>query len=300
MATIPLDELAQRPVADVRSVGSILTSNAKFLVGSTIFVGLLILAIGVGQLLGPGVLRTGAFPPTRPPAFPPAPMLLGTTDLGQSILAQLTMSIPNSMLVGLVAATIGTVVGALLGLLSGYFGGKLDAILRVLIDVFLAVPSLMFLILIAAVLRGLNVATIALIIGAFAWSWPARAVRSQVLSLKERPFVQVGLLSGLSGVEIVWGELMPHLLPWLGANFINAFIAAMLAESGLSILGLGSQRDFTLGQMIYFALRSQAVLNNLWWWWVTPVLMLIVLFLSLYLIHLGLDEVTNPRLRSES
>ncbi|HET6317131.1 MAG TPA: ABC transporter permease, partial [Chloroflexota bacterium] len=195
--------------------------------------------------------------------------------------------------------TIGTVIGATLGLLSGYFGGKTDAALRVLIDVFLAVPSLLFLILIASVLRGLGVASIAVIIGAFAWAWPARAVRSQVLSLKERPFVQVGLLSGLSGIEIVWSELMPHLLPWLGANFINAFIAAILTESGLSILGLGSQRDTTLGTMIYWALSYGALLQNMWWWWFLPVLALIVLFLSLYLVHLGLDEVANPRLRTQ-
>ncbi len=98
-------------------------------------------------------------------------------------------------------------------------------------------------------------------------------------------------------MEIVWGELMPHLLPWLGANFVNAFIAAILAESGLSILGLGSQRDLTLGQMIYWALSYGAMLQNLWWWWLTPVVTLVVLFLSLYLVHIGLERVTNPRLR---
>ena len=129
--------------------------------------------------------------------------------------------------------------------------------------------------------------------------WPARAVRAQVLSLKERPFVQVALLSGLSGIEIVWGELMPHLLPWLGANFVNAFIAAILAESGLSILGLGPQQDVTLGVMIYWALSYGALLQNLWWWWATPVMTLIVVFLALYLVHVGLDEVSNPRLRGQ-
>ena len=152
-------------------------------------------------ILGPLALRSGAFPPRLGIGTPGA--LLGTTSLGQNILAQLTQAIPNSMMVGLVAATIGTFIGALLGLISGYFGGKVDAALRVLIDVFLAVPSLLFLILISSLLRGLSVVAIAVIIGCFAWAWPARAVRSQVLSLKERPFVQVGLLSGLTGLEIV-------------------------------------------------------------------------------------------------
>jgi peptide/nickel transport system permease protein len=149
-------------------------------------------------------------------------------------------------------------------------------------------------------LRGVSVPLLAVIIGLFAWAWPARAVRSQVLTLKERPFVQVALLSGLSGMEVVWNELLPLLLPWLGANFVNAFIAAVLAESGLSILGLGPQRDMTLGMMIYWALSYGSLLQNLWWWWMTPVIALIVLFLSLYLVHLGLDEVSNPRLRSQA
>ena len=128
----------------------------------------------------------------------------------------------------------------------------------------------------------------------------ARAGSAQVLSRKERPFVQVGRLSGLSGFEIVWSELLPHLLPWLGANFVNAFIAAILAESGLSILGLGPQQEMTLGMMIFWALSYSAIFLNLWWWWLTPVVTLMAVFLSLYLIHLGLDEVGNPRLRTQA
>ncbi len=295
-AAVPIEELIARPTIEVRGVSQVLLGNRKFVIGATIFLALLVLALVGGRVLGPLALRSGAFLPKQAIGGV-GPLLLGSTSLGQSILAQLFQALPNSMLVGLVAATIGTSIGALLGLTSGYFGGKVDAALRVLIDVFLSVPSLLFLILIASLLRGVGVPAMAIIIGLFAWAWPARAVRAQVLSLKERPFVQVALLSGLSGIEIVWGELMPHLLPWLGANFVNAFIAAILAESGLSILGLGPQQDVTLGVMIYWALSYGALLQNLWWWWATPVLTLIVVFLSLYLVHVGLDEVSNPRLR---
>ena len=295
-SAVPLDELTGRPAIQSPGVVHVLLSNRKFVIGASVVVALLLLALIGGQLLGPRALRSGAFLPKQGLGGGGA-LLLGSTALGQSILAQLFQALPNSMLVGLMAATIGTTVGATLGLLSGYFGGKVDAVLRVLNDVFLAVPSLLFLILIASLVRGFGVPAMAVTIGCFAWAWPARAVRAQVLSLKERPFVQVGLLSGLSGIEIVWGELMPHLLPWLGANFVNAFIAAILAESGLSILGLGPQQEMTLGMMIYWALNYGALLQNIWWWWATPVLMLITLFLSLYLVHLGLDEVSNPRLR---
>jgi peptide/nickel transport system permease protein len=296
---VSVQELVTTPVADTdssRSALQILLHNRKFLVGAGVFVVLLVICLTGGTIAGPVPLRSGSSAP-KLAVGAAGWAVLGSTSLGQSVLVQLFQAIPNSMLVGLVAATIGTTLGALLGLLSGYFGGKVDGVLRVLIDVFLSVPSLLFAILIAALLKGVNVPVLALIIGLFAWAWPSRAVRAQVLSLKERPFVQVALLSGLSGWEIVWRELMPHLLPWLGANFVNAFIAAILAESGLSILGLGPQQQMTLGQMIFWALSYGALLQNMWWWWAVPVLMLIVLFIALYLVHVGLDEVSNPRLR---
>jgi len=102
----------------------------------------------------------------------------------------------------------------------------------------------------------------------------------------------------MGNLEIMVRELLPHMFTWLGANFLNSFITAILAESGLSILGLGPQREMTLGTMIYWALSFSAILQNLWWWWLTPVVTLIVLFMALYTVHLGLDEVGNPRLRT--
>ncbi|MER3485361.1 MAG: hypothetical protein C4345_04655 [Chloroflexota bacterium] len=297
MAVATAAEAVQQRHAAHRGFVTILLGNRKFVVGAAVFLTLLLAALVGSLTVEPNERRTGAFPARRAPS---AAAILGTTSLGQSVAIQLTEAIPNSMQVGLVAATIGTVFGALIGLTSGYFGGRTDAALRVLIDVFLAIPSLLFLILIASLLKGVSVTTMALIIGLFAWSWPARAVRAQALSLKERPFVRIAWLSGMSGIEIVIRELLPHMLTWLGANFLNAFIAAILAESGLSILGLGPQRDMTLGMMIYWSLSYGAILQNLWWWWLTPVITLMVLFLSLYLVHLGLDEVGNPRLRSRA
>jgi peptide/nickel transport system permease protein len=297
MAVVPVEELSQPPVATPHGFAAILLHNRKFVFGMVVFLSLGMLAL-VGSLqVEPADRRTGAFSARQAPSME---AVLGTTTLGQSVAVQWTQALPNSMLVGLIAATLGTAIGAVLGLVSGYFGGKVDAALRVLIDVFLSVPSLLFLILIASLLRGVGVTSMALIIGMFAWAWPARAVRSQALSLKERPFVRVARLSGMSDLEIVVRELLPHMLTWLGANFLNAFIAAILAESGLSILGLGPQREMTLGTMIYWALLNGAVFRNLWWWWLTPVFTLMVLFLALYLVHLGLDEVGNPRLRSQA
>jgi len=273
-----------------------LSQNKKFLIGMIIFLTLAATAVVGSLFVPPEHRRTGSFPARLPPG---PGGLLGTDTLGRSIAIQMSEAVPNSLQVGLIAAFLGTLLGALIGFVSGYFGGAVDAVLRVLIDVFLSVPSLLFLILIASLVKGVEVQTMALIIGAFAWPSPARQVRAQVLSLKERAFVQIARLSGMSGLEIIFRELMPHMLQWLGANFVNAFIAAILAESGLSMLGLGPQREMTLGMMIYWALSYAAILQNLWWWWLTPVLALMCLFLSLYLVHLGFDEVSNPRLRSQ-
>lgn len=289
--------MAAIAVPERESYASLLLRNRKFVIGATIILLFITLAV-VGELFVlPGQRASGNLPGRLPPG--PGVLLLGTDSLGRSVAVQMTEAIPNSLQIGFIAAFLGTLIGAVIGFASGYFGGKVDAWLRILIDVFLSVPSLLFLILIAALVRGVSVQTMALIIGIFAWAWPARQVRAQVLSLKERAFVQVARMSGMSGMEIIFRELMPHMLPWLGANFVNAFIAAVLAESGLSILGLGPQREMTLGMMIYWALTYSAILQNLWWWWLTPVLALITLFLSLYLIHLGFDEVSNPRLRAE-
>lgn len=296
MAVAPIQETISPAEQIQRGFLARLFRNRRFTVGLALFLAMLIASLLIGLTVEPQVRRTGAFLPRQPPG---GETLLGTDSLGRAVGVQLTEAIPNSVQVGLIAATVGTLLGALIGFASGYFGGWVDAILRILIDVFLSVPSLLFLILIASLVRGVNVTTMALIIGIFAWAWPARQVRAQVLSLKERGFVEVARMSGMSGMEIIVLELMPHMLPWLGANFVNAFIAAVLAESGLSILGLGPQQEMTLGMMIYWALSYGAILQGMWWWWATPVLVLMALFLCLYLVHLGFDEVSNPRLQTE-
>jgi peptide/nickel transport system permease protein len=293
MATITAEQPAVKQPR--RYVWSLLY-NEKFVIGMVIFLTLFGLAVIANFFIETDLRTSGSLPPRQPPG---EAGLLGSDSLGRSIASQMGEAVPNSLQVGLIAAFLGTMVGAIIGFASGYFGGAVDAVLRILIDVFLSVPSLLFLILIASLLKGVGVQVMAIIIGLFAWAWPARQVRAQVLSMKERGFVQVARMSGMSGLEIIFRELMPHMLPWMGANFVNAFIAAILAESGLSILGLGPQREMTLGMMIYWALSYGAILQNLWWWWLTPVLTLIALFLALYLIHIGLDELSNPRLRSQ-
>jgi len=187
MAAVSVTELVAPPTEEPRTVVSTLMENRNFLIGAAIFLALVVIALVGGLLLGPGPLRSGALKPKLAPGFDVA-LWLGSTTLGQSVFAQILQAIPGSCLVGLLAALIGTSVGALIGLASGYFGGKVDAVLRVLVDVFLSVPSLLFLILIASLLRGVGVPLLAIIIGLFAWAWPARAASKspKILELASR------------------------------------------------------------------------------------------------------------------
>jgi len=247
-----------------------------------------ILLSAVGQVIVPfDYCMAGAFEPLLPPN-PRNP--LGTDILGRDLLAQLIYSTPNSLFIGLIVGTFGTFVGTTLGFISGYKGGVVDLLLSLFIDIFLAIPSLLILILIASFFRGTDYITLALIISLFSWAWPARQMRAQALSLKEREFVYLARLSNEPAREVIIFELMPFVVPWMIANFINANIVAILTESSLSLIGLGPGRSMTLGMMLYWALSYSAIFRGTWWWWVTPVVALSLISIALYLIYVGLTR----------
>jgi peptide/nickel transport system permease protein len=136
-----------------------------------------------------------------------------------------------------------------------------------------------------------------LIIASLAWMYPTRTIRSQVLTLRERAFVEVARLSGFNHLEIIFKELLPNLLPYLAASFVGAVSAAVLAAIGLEALGLGPQTEPTLGMTIFWSIYYGALLRGMWWWWAPPVAIIILIFIGLFLVSAGLDEIANPRLR---
>ncbi len=225
---------------------------------------------------------------------------LGTDNQGRDMLAVMIVGAPNSLLVGVIAATVGMSVGIFLGFTAGYVGGWADDFIRLISDVTVTIPSLMVLIVIQAVMPQVSLITMALLIALFAWPQPTRLIRSQVLSMKQSGYVQMARLSGASAFSIMFREMMPNLTPYLAASFIGNAAGAILAAVGLEVLGLGPQRVPTLGGTIYFAIESAAILRNMWWWWGIPTIILAVIFIGLLLINLGLDEVANPRLRQSS
>ncbi len=274
--------------------------NAKFILGASIAVVFFLLG-PIGPLFWNTDLAFTASSPTNlPPMWvqggsPEQP--LGTESNGRDMLAQLILGIPSSLKVGLIAASIGMGVGLLLGSLAGYLGGWVDHVIRTLSDSVVTIPSLMVLIAIATYVHMTDSTTMALVLALFAWPGPTRLVRSQVLSLRERGYVRMAVLSNMPALQIMFVEMAPNMLPWLAASLTGNISLAILAATGLEALGLGPTRVPSLGMIISFALRSSALVRGMVWWWFPPIVILVVIFASFFLMTIGLDEIANPRMR---
>jgi peptide/nickel transport system permease protein len=261
----------------------------------------LLLALALLSLAAPLMVDTslaaiGSSRPRRPPGDA---HLLGTDTQGRDVLASLLLAVPQTLKIGMLAGLIGLGFGGLLGLLAGWFRGVTDAVIRTAADVLMTIPTIAVLVLVASNVRSMTVELMAVIVAGLSWMIPARAVRAQVLSLRERPWVDVARLNGLGGVRLVFAEILPNLAPYLAASFVIAVAGAMLATVGLEALGLGPQNELTLGMMIYWAQYSGAILRGMWWWWVPPVVALALIFIALLAASTGMDRLVNARLRVE-
>ncbi|RIK45115.1 MAG: ABC transporter permease [Chloroflexi bacterium] len=282
--------------------------NPKFLIGLGMVL-VIVLMTAVGPLIWETRLALPASSPLNlPPAWGQANLAmgfgqptwdhpLGTESSGRDMLAVLLVGAPRSLRIGLIAAGAGMIIGIILGFTAGYIGGWVDAVIRVLSDAVITIPALAVLIVISAYVRQLNVENMALMLAAFAWPGPTRLIRAQVLSLRERGYVQMARLSGASTPAIMFKEMMPNLLPYLAASFTGNVSGAILAATGLEVLGLGPTRIPTLGMTIFYAISASAILRGMWWWWGVPIVALIWIFSGLFLMTIGLDEIANPRLR---
>lgn len=255
------------------------------------------LSLAAPLFVDPALAAIGSIPPRRPPS---AAHWLGSDTQGRDVLASLLAATPQTLKIGLLAGLIGLGAGGLLGLLAGWFRGATDAIIRTACDVVMTIPAIAVLVLVGTSVRSMTVELMALVVALLSWMVPARAVRAQVLSLRERPWIDVARLNGMSGLHIIFADLLPNLAPYLAASFVIAVSTAMLATVGLEALGLGPQNELTLGMMIYWAQYSGAILRGMWWWWVPPVVALALIFIALLAISLGMDRLVNARLRSDA
>jgi peptide/nickel transport system permease protein len=269
--------------------------NVSLVVGLVLLLALA-LFVGIGHL----VVDTSKSRPLSAPAVrsPSAEHPFGTDRQGRDLLATMVAGTPLTLRIGFIAGFLGVGIGAVLGFVSAYYRGTVDTMIRGVVDIGLTVPGLLLLIIIAVSLKkGLTVDQMAIVVASLAWLNPARTIRAQVLSLRERGYVEVARLSGMSGPEIIVVELMPNLLPYLAATLVNAVSSAILASIGLEVLGLGPIDSPTLGMTLYWVNFNAALINGWWWWWSAPLAIILVVFLGLFFLTVGLDEIANPRLR---
>ena len=282
--------------------------NPKLMWGVALLLGIVLMGI-IGRFFWDlDLVFTGSAPLKLPPigfenlrgqegtlAYP-----LGTDGGGRDMLALIIIGAPNSLYVGLLASLIGMSIGITLGFTSGFVGGRTDDVIRVGSDVMITIPPLLILVVFQSAFGDVTLTLMALLIAGFVWQSPTRLIRAQVLSMKQSGYVQMAQLSGASTSHIMFKEMLPNLVPYLFGSFIANVTTSIVTAVGLEVLGLGPQRIPTLGRTIYEAINAGALIQNLWWWWGIPTLLLGVMFIGLLLINLGLDEVSNPRLRKLS
>jgi len=279
------------------ATGRYLRRNPSLIVGLVLLLGLTLFVVIGRSMVDVEDARALS---VRPLQEPSARYPLGTDKQGRDVLALMVAGTPLTLRIGLIAAFVGIGFGAIVAFVSAYYGGWVDAVIRTIVDTGLTVPGLMVLIVIVMSLKvSLSTDQMALVIASLAWLSPARVIRAQVLTIRERSYVQLARLSGVSGPEIIVKELLPNLLPYLVASLVTGVSSAILASIGLEVLGLGPLDSPSLGMTLYWVNYSAALLNGWWWWWVPPIVVMAVLFMGLFFVTIGLDEFANPRLRKQ-
>ncbi len=222
---------------------------------------------------------------------------MGTDSLGYDIYSELLYGASTSIIVGIISAIIASVVGAGVGLYSGYAGGWKDEVVMRANDVVLSIPWLVLMIIIAGMLETITLTGIIIVIGFTGWSPTARMVRSQVLSLKERQYVERARAIGASDMNIIRRHVLPNAFPLVFANTILIVAVSILSESTLSFLGLRPVGTVTWGTMLSYASDVNAINMGLYWWIMAPGLCIVFIVLGFTLVGYALDDILNPRLR---
>src|SRR5467141_79108 len=253
---------------------------------------------------GPGTDIPANFYPL--PLPPSAAHWLGTTVFAQDAWSQLLSSTQATLFVGLLAAAIATVLSVLIGVSAGYLGGGADEGLSLVANVFLAIPGLPLLIVIADYVpsAGSSIFLVAAIIAITTWAYSSRTLRAQTLSLRNRDFVEAARVSGEGRLRIILVEVLPNLIPIVAASFLFTTLAAIGAYVALAFLGLaGSPTSYppglwNWGEMLREGFANNAVRGGWWWWWAPPGICVALLGTGLALLNFGIDEFINPRLRA--
>jgi peptide/nickel transport system permease protein len=226
--------------------------------------------------------------------------LLGTTQTGQDVFAQLAFATRGSLEIGLIVGVLATILSAFFGIFGAYLGGFADEAFSLMSNVFLVIPSLPLVIVIAGFVpqaqRGLW--TIAVVLALTGWAASSRVLRAQTLSIRNRDYVAASRVAGERPWRVITVEILPNLLPVLASQFVFAVIFAILSEAGLSFLGLGASNSSTLGTMLFYAQNGFALPLGAWWWFGPPGLIIALFGMGLSLINFSIDEIIDPKLKN--
>jgi peptide/nickel transport system permease protein len=228
---------------------------------------------------------------------PPGPgHILGQDDAGKDVLSQLIYGARISLLVGFTASFMSMFIGTSIGLIAGYYGGRVDNLLMRLTDFLMVIPDLVLTLVIISV-WGRGLWKTVLVISLLYWTWMARLVRSQVLSIKERQFITRARAIGAGPRRIILRHIFPQVLPLIVAQAVLDISASIILESSLSFLGLGDPTLVSWGMMLNFAF-ARAISRMAWWFLLPPGIAIVWVSLSLILIGTALEEIVNPRLKT--
>lgn len=280
----------------IREIAAVLWKNRKARIGIVILLIFVVVSI-CGPLLTPYSPKDSDFPIMHGPSLH---HWLGTTQNGQDVMSQLIYGTRISVIVSFSVGAIATFLAMLIGITAGYVSGWIDEVLSFLTNVFLVLPGLPLLIVLASYAPGKGMALIVVIVGFTGWPWGARVLRSQVVTLRSRDFVTAARLAGDSVGRVIAREVVPNMLSLVMANFLGASTAGLLAAVGLEFLGFGNPNQISWGSMLYWAQNSSALLEGQWAWILAPGLVIALFGMSLVLINFGFDAVSNPRLQEES
>jgi peptide/nickel transport system permease protein len=272
-----------------------MTMNRKATVGIAIV--LFFMLVG---LIGPFFMRSDPNAITNDALLPPlATHWLGTTQTGQDIFTQLIDGTRTSVFWGFATGLVVTAISVLVGLTAGYMGGFVDDVLSFLINIFLVLPGFPLAVVLAAYLPFKGPLTVAAVIAITSWAYQARVLRAQTLSMRSRDFVDASRSNGEATWRIIFFEIFPNEIAIVAAGFVSTAIYVILTAASLEFLGLGDPSVVDWGTMFYWAQNNDALLLGAWWWYVAPGLCVALLGAGLALINFGIDELANPRLRSE-
>lgn len=269
-------------------------SQKKAVFGLTILLGFILIAV-LAPVITPGDPAGFVGRQNQPPS---AHFWLGTNGQQQDVMRQIVWGARVSLVIGFTVGALITLIGLVVGMTAGYLHGLADGLLNVFTNVFLIIPALPLLIILASFLSP-GTTTVVFVLTITSWAWPARTFRSQMLALCEKDFVAAAVVSGEGILRIIFVEILPNMMSLVVTVFFGNVVFAIGADMGLAFLGFENVTTVSWGTMLFWARNNSALVMGTWWTFVPPGLCVALVAFATTMLIYAVDEVTNPRLRSE-